>query len=1160
MKKLSKLLTALALLLAFFACMAVCAGAAGDIAVTRVVGDNAQTEYKSAGALTLWSAPNGLDGQFVGWNDGEKLYRAGGTYNVTGDVSFEAVVLDIYMEEGASVRLKTENAGIRFTTNVEKDGYDLLASVASNITAGTLIVPTDYIPQGELSLETPKAVNVPNGSGDSIAWMGEALNEDNGNVYFYYGGSLVNLLPSNYVRNFSGIGYLTVEYADGSIETFYADYLTTNARSILTVACKANDDTEKEYKDWQKKIIKGYIDGVVKFDTATNSVIAPDSTNYEVTYQAAVDNGTLTISAIEGKEWDASAVKCVVVDGKVNKGWSLAGDSIRTVVYNIDDADDFGEDIFDDVVIKIEMLEPSISASTSRGVTYTASVPSADTSSFENASYGIIVVPTASTKSVRDLSHASLNAANISYNDHSCTAAVSGTETIWSASRTGIAVSDYSTLYTAVGYIRYTDGNGNTAYIYANDAKKDKGSSAYEAAFIAYEDTSASYTTDELTYIKGYLDDSIVIAATADGSVAPYVPAGVNKKFEDIDYSFTYSITKNGDKLTITPNSPVYSWNQTLTVSNVTIGQSYVGNITASGSWFSKPTSVSVDLDAHANIHLNQVGYLTDSIKRVIVTDGGDFFWLKDANGNIVYTGNVEPGAYEARAGDTVNYCDFTDFTTTGTYTLYVNSIVDDGYHNSYTFAIGDDVYDDVTELLVKCFYYNRCGDQIVDASYGRPACHAGSSGESNKVVVLEWNGDFTYDSSGRKIGSTRTTTQYFYRSELAGGWHDAGDYGRYTPWEATAAAKLLIAYTLNPDAFGDDTGITKSGNGISDILDEVRYTLEWMFKMQRSDGAVYHKLTGSEHADFVAPTSDTKPLYLFPPSIEASADFAGVMAMAYRVFKSIDPTFANNCLNAAISAYNWASANTSIGSYPAKDGSYTGIGNSSNIAIELSFAAEALYMSTGEEDYHDYFCDNIANIDMGSTTANLNLRKDSAYLCAVYDYCLNTEGRYVDQSVLSALAQGYAAYTAKRVDNFNGTPYEFGYLIYTYVNSGLVGSCATQILADMLNGTDTRYLIEEDMNFVMGKNAVGYCGVLGIGSKQIENPHLRNYTPGWVTGGPCDYNALASRFDLTNETRITAETPIMKCYVDDKTYFLMNEPTISANANTVITFAYLCD
>ena len=345
MRNYAKRFAAFFFVLTFVLCTLLCVSAsAAEYTVTKTV-DGTTTSESAGDSFTLWEAPALASGQFVGWTDGSALYRAGQSYTLTEDTAFEAVVLDIYMSEGASVRLNAENAGIRFTTNIGRDGYDFLEEVAASLTVGTLIVPTDYIPEGKLSLETPKVVNVPNGSGDSVGWMNISFTD------YSYGGSLVNLLPNNYIRNFSGIGYVTVEYADGSSTTFYAPYDTANARSILTVACRAYDDVDKGYADWQKKIIKAYIDGVIKIDSLTGSVIPPESTEYEVTYRAVMDNGNLTISAKSGKERDASAVKCLVVDGKINKKWSLEGDGISAVVYNIDDADDFGEDIFDDIKI-----------------------------------------------------------------------------------------------------------------------------------------------------------------------------------------------------------------------------------------------------------------------------------------------------------------------------------------------------------------------------------------------------------------------------------------------------------------------------------------------------------------------------------------------------------------------------------------------------------------------------------------------------------------------------------------------------------------------------------------------------------------------------------------------------------------------------------------
>ena len=78
---------------------------------------------------------------------------------------------------------------------------------------------------------------------------------------------------------------------------------------------------------------------------------------------------------------------------------------------------------------------------------------------------------------------------------------------------------------------------------------------------------------------------------------------------------------------------------------------------------------------------------------------------------------------------------------------------------------------------------------------------------------------------------------------DVSGGWHDAGDYGRYVVPGAKAVQDLLLTYEDSEYAAKDDAiGIPESGNGVPDVLDEVRYELDWMLKMQdETSGGVYH-------------------------------------------------------------------------------------------------------------------------------------------------------------------------------------------------------------------------------------------------------------------------------------------------------------------------------
>ena len=135
-----------------------------------------------------------------------------------------------------------------------------------------------------------------------------------------------------------------------------------------------------------------------------------------------------------------------------------------------------------------------------------------------------------------------------------------------------------------------------------------------------------------------------------------------------------------------------------------------------------------------------------------------------------------------------------------------------------------------------------------------------------------------------------------------SGGWHDAGDYGKYVVNAGVSVGTLLMAYEYFPSKFGqDDLNIPESGNGIPDILDEVRYELEWLLKMQRSDGGVYHKLTREQFEGFVMPQIDNAPRYLYQVSSTATADFAAMMARAARVCLPFDPSFAQLCRAAAV-------------------------------------------------------------------------------------------------------------------------------------------------------------------------------------------------------------------------------------------------------------------
>ena len=93
------------------------------------------------------------------------------------------------------------------------------------------------------------------------------------------------------------------------------------------------------------------------------------------------------------------------------------------------------------------------------------------------------------------------------------------------------------------------------------------------------------------------------------------------------------------------------------------------------------------------------------------------------------------------------------------------------------------------------------------------------------------------------------------------GGWHDAGDYGRYMVNSGITTGTLLWAWeTLRIEAQDIQLKIPERGNGTPDILNEARWNLEWMLKMQDTDGGAWHKQTSEQFSGFVAPEDDTLP------------------------------------------------------------------------------------------------------------------------------------------------------------------------------------------------------------------------------------------------------------------------------------------------------------
>ena len=249
--------------------------------------------------------------------------------------------------------------------------------------------------------------------------------------------------------------------------------------------------------------------------------------------------------------------------------------------------------------------------------------------------------------------------------------------------------------------------------------------------------------------------------------------------------------------------------------------------------------------------------------------------------------GSIRRKGQDSASGDEVWWLDLSALNLPGTYHLWSPSL----QARSYEFVVAHDVYEEVLRSAVRTFYLQRCG-------VGKLARHAGS-----------WADEAACHRADASAGPARDQRDRG-RLDLSGGWHDAGDYNKYM-WYATSNAILFMlrAFEEDPGSFPDGfLRIPESGNGVSDLLDEVRWELDFLLKMQLQDGSVLSRIQGEGEANGSAPPSADRSLrYYHDPTVDSAAVFAGSCAVASRVFAAAGQgPYAATLKQAALRAWSW--------------------------------------------------------------------------------------------------------------------------------------------------------------------------------------------------------------------------------------------------------------
>jgi endoglucanase len=547
-------------------------------------------------------------------------------------------------------------------------------------------------------------------------------------------------------------------------------------------------------------------------------------------------------------------------------------------------------------------------------------------------------------------------------------------------------------------------------------------------------------------------------------------------------------------------------------------------------------------------ISVNQLGYFTRAAKIASLASKrkAALDWvLKDGSGQTLLTGKTEVMKEDGASGDVVQQIDFSAYVTPGKgYTLEADG------HTSDPFEISDTLYSTLKLDALRYFYLNRSGmdlEQKYAAAWARPAGHL------SDVKVTCYTGT---DSSGK------TWTKCDYNLDASRGWYDAGDYGKYVVNGGISTWTLINAYERNPSSFADGAlNIPESGNGVPDVLDEVRWEMEFLLGMQVPAGQplagmAHHKLHGLKWDAMPGlPPAQSDTRFLFPPSTAATLNLAATAAQCARVWKNLDADFATRCLTAAESAWQAAKTHPDMlaAEFPELGGGAYGDGK---VTDEFYWAAVELYLTTGKPEYQQFYLASKENLSFQAMfwadTASLGtislavVGKDAAAQAALVKAA---------DDVLSIMLAGSNGYLSPLQSN----NYQWG------SNADALNRGILLALAYDFTG-EARYLnaAGEVMNYILGRNALNFSFVSGYGTQYLAHPHHRFWgnqpaggfpppPPGALSGGP---NGNPS--DPAATAAGLVGKPPAKSYVDEMGSYSTNEVAINWNAPLAWMAAYL--
>lgn len=564
-------------------------------------------------------------------------------------------------------------------------------------------------------------------------------------------------------------------------------------------------------------------------------------------------------------------------------------------------------------------------------------------------------------------------------------------------------------------------------------------------------------------------------------------------------------------------------------------------------------------------LRVNQVGYLNDDEKVAIAFSNrplnGSFSVVEAGTDEKVFTGKLKKA--EEKAWGTFSnfyYLDFSDLKDSGRYYISFSGSRSPEFGIGRTFS-----YKNYQDDLVGFMRQQRCGyNPFLDM-----VCH---------------------QRDGRTMYGPMPDSTYI---DVSGGWHDAGDQLKYLITGSNATARMLKAYEMAPQKFGDKVNALGQPhpNGIADVLDEAKWGLDWIHKMHSAPDQLFHQVADDrDHLGMKWPDQDSSDYGWGPDSYRvvyyASGEPQGLlkykskatgisniagrsaaaMAIAARIWKNVlkDTMYARKCQIVADQLYHMGKENEGFQQGNSYGSPYRY--NEDTWADDMEWGAAELFTNTKDPKY---LKDAVKYSEMAGTVSWTD--KENAEHYRYYPF-VNVGHfalyQHASDEIQDKLASYYRTGIDHTIDRAAGNAYRIG-VPFIWCSNNLSVALVTQIILYEEMTGDLRYhdFMLAQRDWLFGRNPWGTSMFMNIprNGEYPEDVHTsvwyltRREVPGGLVDGPV-YNSV---YQSLTGLRLAEPDEFSKfqndfvVYHDDFGDYSTNEPTMDGTAGAIFMMAY---